>query len=397
LRTAALVRFGLFLTDTELALNLFGDRVAAVDDVARERGGATSQNVERGERCAHVQQHHGLLRGWRAVSHLEAVLHRECIQVDDLRLELGFERQVREIADLFFLGSYEQHVHLALLLAPIYDLIVDLHIGQFERDVLLSLPVDLLGQLCRCHERHRDLLDDHAMAADTQRDVATLDLVEESLQPFHDRARVHDVTIHDGLRRQRVVTEPHERTGALAVFLDLAELDGARAYINADEVLAFGGQRALLLLTEHADTVGKAQAEGLENFSLGIHSASQALLHAVDRQHREIRTPSQLCFRHHLFDACLAQSVLSRRSLLEGFARVAFRPHFAVPSWRRIRVRNITCGPREFRYRFGLRRDVGTHGFFSLLHAPWAEPDGEKPRQVVDLRPRAFDGSSKIR
>ena len=46
LSTAALVGLGLFLADAQLALNFLGNRIAAVDDIARECRRAACEDVE---------------------------------------------------------------------------------------------------------------------------------------------------------------------------------------------------------------------------------------------------------------------------------------------------------------------------------------------------------------
>jgi hypothetical protein len=72
------------------------------------------------------------------------------------------------------------------------------------------------------------------VATHAKRDVAPLDLVEQAIEAFDDRPRVHHVTVDYRLSGERVVAEPDECAVSFTVFFDFAELDRARAYVNAD-------------------------------------------------------------------------------------------------------------------------------------------------------------------
>jgi hypothetical protein len=68
--------------------------------------------------------------------------------------------------DLVFFRGDEQKVHLPGFGPFSQDLVVDLDVLDVEGDVLLGLPLDLLGELGGRHHRDRDLADDHALAGD---------------------------------------------------------------------------------------------------------------------------------------------------------------------------------------------------------------------------------------
>ena len=70
------------------------------------------------------------------------------------------------VVDLVLLGRGEQDVHVALAgqARALEDLVVQVDVLDVERDVLLGLPVDRLGQLGVAHHRQADALDDHVVA-----------------------------------------------------------------------------------------------------------------------------------------------------------------------------------------------------------------------------------------
>ena len=224
--------------DVELALDLLGDVVAAVGDVAGERAGAVGDDVDRRQAGPHVDDGEGLIRRDPPV-HLEDVLHGEGVDVDDQRLELGAAGDLRVVADLVALGGDEEQIDLPRLGPAAQHLVVDVHVLDVEGDVLLRLPLDLLVELGRGHHRHRDLADDDGLPADAERHVLLLDLGlgEDLPQPLDDGLRVHHVAVDDRLRRQRLVAGADQPV-ALPALLDLADLDRARSDVDADEVLS---------------------------------------------------------------------------------------------------------------------------------------------------------------
>ena len=82
---AALVGFGLFVGHTELLLNLFGDDVATVGDLAREGADAIGDDIERRQARAHVN-HRDRLICRQTARKLEQVLDRERVDVANHRL-----------------------------------------------------------------------------------------------------------------------------------------------------------------------------------------------------------------------------------------------------------------------------------------------------------------------
>ena len=119
------------------------------------------------------------------------------------------------------------------------DLVVEGHVLDVERDVLLGLPVDGLGQLLRAHLGQRDLLDDHGVAGNAGGDVGRLDLLrgEEPLDGVDHRPGVHDRAVDDRLRRQRLHPDVDELVlrSALAAGLELDGLHGRRSDVEPDQ------------------------------------------------------------------------------------------------------------------------------------------------------------------
>ena len=178
--------------------------------------------------------------GRQAARKFEDVLDREGVDVDDLRLQLGVPRELRVVLNFVFFGGDEEQIHLPRLGASSQDFVVDLHVFDVERDVLLGLPLNLLGELRGRHHRHGDLANDHRLSRDAHRDVAILDLaiVKELRQRLDDGAAVHHVTIDDGLRRKRRIAEPNE-LDAFAALLHLTNFDRARTDIDPDQIAPF--------------------------------------------------------------------------------------------------------------------------------------------------------------
>ena len=87
-----LVAFGLVAADAELALNLFGNAISAVRDVARERGGSVREDVDRRRRRSAVDENGRLVFGGVPVGRLEHVLDGERVEVHDHRTKSSFHR-----------------------------------------------------------------------------------------------------------------------------------------------------------------------------------------------------------------------------------------------------------------------------------------------------------------
>ena len=112
--------------------------------------------------------------GFEAVVDLVGVLQREGVDVDDDRHAAGLRDDAGVVGNLFLLRRDEQDVHRALRVgarAGVENLVVEVDVLDVERDVLLRLPVDRLGELGLGHHRQVDLLDDDGVARQRRRDV----------------------------------------------------------------------------------------------------------------------------------------------------------------------------------------------------------------------------------
>jgi hypothetical protein len=199
-----------------------------------------SDDVQGREAGPHVDESNGLVFRQPA-GKLEDVLDGKGIDVDDLRLEFGFARELGVVLDLVALGGHQQEVHLSRFRAPAQHLVVDVHVFDIERDVLLRFPLNVLGQLGRRHHRYRDFgPDDHRLARYAHGHVAVLDflIVKDAREAFDDHPAVHHVAVDNGLRRKRGKAETYELE-PFAPLAQLADLDRARADIDPDEVLSF--------------------------------------------------------------------------------------------------------------------------------------------------------------
>ena len=67
---------------------------------------------------------------------------------------------------LGLLGGHEEEIHVPGFGAATKHLVVDRHLFDVERDVLLCLPADLLFELLGGHHRDGDLADDHRLSVD---------------------------------------------------------------------------------------------------------------------------------------------------------------------------------------------------------------------------------------
>ena len=171
--SASAVSYGTF----ELALQRVGVGVAADRDVAGEERLAAAQDVDVDGAGTEVDQRDDLQR-IEAVVDLVGVLEREGVDVDDDGLTAGLGDDARVVGDLLLLGRDQQHVHRAGRGAGAlsHDLVVEIDVLNVERDVLLRLPVDRLGELGLGHLRQRDLLDDDRVARQRGRDVLGADV-----------------------------------------------------------------------------------------------------------------------------------------------------------------------------------------------------------------------------
>src|SRR5438105_313224 len=232
----------LVVRDVELLLDLLGELVPAHGDVAGEGGETVRQHVDVHHRGAGVDEDHRLAAR-EVVVDLEGVLHREGVDVDDHGNEPRLRDHRGVVVDHVLLGGDEEDVHLprsGVLLGGGEDLDVDVHVLDVEGDVLLRLPLDALLELVAGHAGHGDLLDDHAVARDPDGHLAVLqlELADQLPDPLDDGGRVHQGAVDDGLGRQRRDAEGVERVAAFAGFLQLNELHGRRADVEAERELA---------------------------------------------------------------------------------------------------------------------------------------------------------------
>ena len=116
------------------------------------------------------------------------------------------------------------------------DLVVEVDVLDVERDVLLGLPVDRLGELRLGHHRQADLLDDDRVARERRGDVFGLErlVLEQAADGVGDGGAVDDRAVDDAVGRHRLDGEGDDLE-ALAGRLQLDGLDGARADVEADD------------------------------------------------------------------------------------------------------------------------------------------------------------------
>src|SRR5207247_9634377 len=95
------------------------------------------------------------------------------------------------VVDLVLLGGDQENVHVPLPPAgSLQDLIGEIDVLHVERDVLLRLPGDDLGQLLLGRRRDGDFLDDDAVPGEGYRHVTALGLAggDAALHGVDDRA-----------------------------------------------------------------------------------------------------------------------------------------------------------------------------------------------------------------
>src|SRR4029450_1643443 len=109
-----------------------------------------------------VQQNHDGARV-EPVIYFVGVLQREHVDVHDHGYPAGLRDHAGVVRDLVFFRGDEQDVHGAFGVdagTRLQDLIVEVHVLDVQRDVLLRLPIDGVGELGVGHHRQRDLFDD---------------------------------------------------------------------------------------------------------------------------------------------------------------------------------------------------------------------------------------------
>ena len=101
----------------------------------------------------------------------------EGIDVNDDRLLAGLRDDLRELGDLVALASHQQHVHILARGVLADDFVIEVHVIDVERDVLLGFPVNLFVQFFAGHLRQQYLFDNDGVARQRRGDLIGLDVV----------------------------------------------------------------------------------------------------------------------------------------------------------------------------------------------------------------------------
>ena len=126
------------------------------------------------------------------------------------------------IQDFVFLHGHEQDVHLRI--DRFEQLIIKIHVGDIERNVLAGFALDAIEKFFLGHLRQRDSLHDHRVSRNRSGYVFRLGLlrVEHAADRARHKRRVHDGAVHHGVLGQRLQAETYQ----LVALLGLFELDG---------------------------------------------------------------------------------------------------------------------------------------------------------------------------
>jgi hypothetical protein len=239
-RVAALDLLGALERQVQLFLHRLGVGIAAHRDVACEDRLIAGNDVDVDRAGAGVEQHdHGA--GFQPVVDLVGVLQREGVDIHDYRQASGLGDDAGIVGDLFLLRRHQQDVHGArrlLARAGVENLVVEIHVLDVERDVLLRFPVDGLGELGLGHDRQVDLLDDDRVAGERSGDFLGLErlVLENTADRVGDRGAVDDRPVDDAVGRHRLDRKGHDLE-TLADGLEFDGLDGARSDVEADDRL----------------------------------------------------------------------------------------------------------------------------------------------------------------
>ncbi len=230
-----------FVAQVQLFLQRVRVLVASDGDVSCEQRDSAAHDVDIHHACPDVQQRNRLARVWIVV-HLIAVLQRKGIDVHDRRILPGLSQNVRMIQDLIFLHRHEQNVQLRI--HRLKELVVKIHVGNVERDVLAGFGLDAVVQLFLAHHRKGDPLDDDGVARDCGRYILSLDFLrlENVADRARDQRRIHDRAIHDGVLRQGLQAKTHQLI-ALFSALQLDRLNGTRADVQPHECFLFSATK----------------------------------------------------------------------------------------------------------------------------------------------------------
>ena len=88
-------------------------------------------------------------------------------------------------------------------------MIIDFNIIFTKRDVMLGFGLDVVGQFIRPHGRHGDFFNNNRVAGDGDGDFFLFELesAPQLLDGIHHRALIHNRSVDDGLRQQRLHTK----------------------------------------------------------------------------------------------------------------------------------------------------------------------------------------------
>ena len=111
---------------------------------------------------------------------------------------------------------------------------------NIERDVLLRLPVDGLGELRFRHDRQADFLNDHGITGERRRDVFGFEglALKDAANRGRHRPAVDDGAIDNAVGRDRFDRD-RSHLETLAVWPKFDGLDGARADVEPDDRFRF--------------------------------------------------------------------------------------------------------------------------------------------------------------
>ncbi len=158
---ALLEPLGVLIAQVEFFLQRVGILISAHRNVAREQRDAAPHDIDIHDAGADVQQRHGLA-GIGVVVQLVAVLQREGVDIHDRRRLAGLRQHVGVIQNLVLLHRHQQHVHLRI--QRFQQLVVEIHVGNIEGNMLAGFGLDAVVKLFFGHHGQRYPLHDHRVA-----------------------------------------------------------------------------------------------------------------------------------------------------------------------------------------------------------------------------------------
>ena len=117
------------------------------------------------------------------------------------------------------------------------NLEIQVHFGDFERDVLLGFPLDRSLHFLLGHDRQLDLADDDRVPRNGRSDIFCLESLafHQPLDDLDNGTRVHNRVIDDRFGGQHGHTQPGQLIPAFSLF-KVHHLDRTGADIDADNV-----------------------------------------------------------------------------------------------------------------------------------------------------------------